>query len=185
MKNLYIFYLLFIIISCKIEEGEKFDRFIFIQSFYPDITNYIFNSEEPFVKHGFFEKDESITSSGEYTYKWANQDQNTYVNLKHFLQEPDEKGYRNFTIYDSLYINIYSNEKTGSSFIIELDCQEREPDSESSLTKTYISYYLLMNFKGWKEFQIPLSEFSKKYFPVLTKVTELSFHSNEGTKFQL
>ena len=97
--------------------------------------------------------------------------------MKDFLPEPDEKGYRDFTIYDSLYINIYSNEKTGSSFLIELECQEREPDSESSSTKAYISYFLLMNFKGWKEFKIPLSEFSKKYSADITKVTGLSFHS--------
>ena len=81
---------------------KKADRLTFVQSFYPEYVNYIFNAEDEYVKHGFFQKDENITNSGKYSYKWANQDQNTYIKLDQFLPDPDEKGYRDFTIYDSL-----------------------------------------------------------------------------------
>lgn len=178
MKNLCVFSLLFIYIICINLEDKKVDRLTFLQSYDQDLTNYIFNAEEEFVKHGFFEKDETITRSGKYTYKWANQDKNTYVNLDGFLPERNENGYIDFTVYDSLYINIYSKEKTGSTFIIVLNCQERESNAQSSSKNSYISYYLAMNFKGWKEFKIPLSEFSKKYSPELSKVTGLTFHSS-------
>ena len=177
MKYAFILFLFYAIISLSTLKENKDDRLTFVQTFEPEKVNYIFNAEDEFVKHGFFEKDEKITNSGKFSYKWANQDQNTYIKLDQFLPEPNEKGYRDFTIYDSLYINIYSEKKTGSTFIIVLNCQERQPDSQSSSTTTYISYYFRINFKGWKEFKIPLSEFSKNYSPDLTKVTSLIFNS--------
>ena len=177
MKRFYIFSLTFMFVSLINLEAQNPDRLTFVQSFYPEYTNYIFNAEEDYVKHGFFEKDEEIKYSGQYSYKWANQDKNTYINLAQFLPEPGQNGYRDFNIYDSLYINIYSKEKTSSTFIIVVNCQEREPDSKSSSTNSYISYYITMNFKGWKQFKIPFSEFTKNYSPDISKVTSVCFHS--------
>ena len=182
MKYFYILSIFLLIISFSTSIEKKADRLTFVQSFYPEYVNYIFNAEDEYVKHGFFQKDENITNSGKYSYKWANQDQNTYIKLDQFLPDPDEKGYRDFTIYDSLYINIYSEQKTGSTFIIALNCQEREPDSESSSKNAYISFLLKMNFKGWKEFKIPFSEFTKNFSPDLSKVTSLCFHSKGWNK---
>ena len=173
----FLFFLFLILhIGCKIENQQKY-RLTYVQSFYPENTLYLFNSEEEFIKHGFFEKDEKIYSSGKYSYKWANQDKNTYINLVNFLPEPNEKNYRDFSIYDSLYINIYSKKKTGSTFIIIINCQEREPDSVSSSTNAYISYLVTMNFKGWKEFKINFADFSKNYSPDITKVTSVIFNT--------
>ena len=129
MKLLNFLFLILFFTFCKNLENTKKDRLTFIQTFDPEYIHYIFNSEEDFVKHGFFEKDEKIYNSGKYSYKWANQDKNTYINLVNFLPEPNEKGYRDFSIYDSLYINIFSKKKTGSTFIIIINCQERDPDS--------------------------------------------------------
>ena len=175
-KNLFLI-LIFKIIFCRNLKSQEEERLTFVHSFYPELTNYIFNSEEEYVKHGFFEKDETITSSGKFSYKWANPDKNNYINLVNFLPKPNENGYRDFSIYDSLFINIYSKEKTSSTFIIVLNCQERQPDSISSSTNAYISYLVTINFKGWKEFKIPFREFNKNYSPDITKVTSLSFHS--------
>ena len=177
MKRFYIFSLTFMFVSLINLEAQKPDRLTFVQSFYPEYTNYIFNAEEDYVKHGFFEKDEEIKFSGQYSYKWANQDKNNYINLSQFLPEPDQNGYRDFNIYDSLYINIYSKEKTSSTFIIALNCQERQPDSKSSSKNAYLSYYVTMNFKGWKQFKIPFTEFTKNYSPDIRKVTSLCFHA--------
>ena len=177
MKKFYFLFLTFITASCLNLENQKSERLTFTQSFYPEYTNYIFNAEEEYIKHGFFEKDEKIISSGKYSYKWANQEKNTYINLGDFLPSPDENGYRDFTIFDSLYINIYSEEKTSSTFLVALNCQETVPDSKSSSTVAYLSYLVTMNFKGWKEFKIPFTDFSKKNLPDLTKVTGLCFHS--------
>ena len=123
---------------------EISDRLTFVQSFYPEFTAYIFNSEKDYIKHGFFEKDETITYSGKYSYKWANQDKNTYINLENFLPAA-QNNYRDFSIYDSVYINIYSEEKTSSTFIIALNCQELD-----SWKNAYFYYYVTMNFKGRK-----------------------------------
>ena len=167
--------IVFIIISLYKSENvkqEKPDRLTFVQTFDPKYTNYIFNSEEEFVKHGFFEKDEKITKSGKYSYKWADQEKNSYVDLDQFLPEPDENGYRDFTEFDSLYITIYSEEKTSSTFIIALNCQEVEPTRNA-----YFYYYVTMGFKGWKELKISLKEFTKNNNPDLSKVTGLKFHS--------
>ena len=177
MKILYIFSLFLISITCINLNDNKINRLTFKQTYYPDLTNYIFNAEEEFVKHGFFERDERITSSGEYSYKWANPDKNNYIKLDQFLPEKNKNGYIDFTIYDSLYINIYSKQKTGATFNIVLYCQEREPDSQSSSPNAYINYLFIMNFKGWKEFKIPFSEFSKNYSPDITKVTSLIFQT--------
>ena len=175
MKKLFSFLIVFFIISFYKSENliqEKPDRLTFFQTFDPEYMNYIFNSEEKFVKHGFFVKDEKITKSGKYSYKWANQEKNSYVNLDQFLPEPDENGYRDFTEFDSLYITIYSEEKTSSTFIIALNCQEVKPTRNA-----YFYYYVTMGFKGWKELKISLKEFTKVYNPDLSKVTGLKFYS--------
>ena len=172
MKNIYIFFLIFIIPFCKTLKEEKPDRLIVTQSFDPKYTLYIFDSEKDFIKHGFFEKDEKITKSGTFSYKWANQDQHTFINLTSFMPEPDADGYRDFSIYDSIYINIYSEEKTSSTFIIALNCQLLDNGKNA-----YFYYYVTMNFKGWKELKIPISEFTKNTSPDLKKVSSLCFHS--------
>ena len=106
MKNEFFLILLIFICFCKNLREQKPDRLTFVQSFYPEDTYYIFNAEEEFVKHGFFEKDETVTNSGKYSYKWANQDKNTYVDLGNFLPQPDENGFRDFSNIDSLYITL-------------------------------------------------------------------------------
>ena len=123
MKNIYILFLILFIPFCKTLREDKPDRIIVTESFDPKNVLYVFDAEKDFVKHGFFEKDEKITKSGKYSYKWAKQDQNTYIDLTSFLSEPDENGYRDFSNFDSIYINIYSEEKTSSTFIIALNCQ--------------------------------------------------------------
>ena len=172
MKNIYILFLILFIPFCKTLREDKPDRIIVTESFDPKNVLYVFDAEKDFVKHGFFEKDEKITKSGKYSYKWAKQDQNTYIDLTSFLSEPDENGYRDFSNFDSIYINIYSEEKTSSTFIIALNCQPLDNGKNA-----YFYYYVTMNFKGWKEFKIPISEFTKNTSPDLTKVTSLCFHS--------
>ena len=82
-----------------------------------------------------------------------------YINLGEFLPSPDKNGYRNFTIYNSLYINIFSEEKTNSTFLVTLNCQERNPDSKSSSTVSYISYFVTINFKDGKNLKSHLQIF--------------------------
>ena len=153
--------------------GQKADRLSLVQSFYPEYTQYIFNSEEEYIKHGFFQKDETITSSGKYSYKWENPESNNYINLEQFLPKADANGHRDFSIYDSLYINIYSKEKSSSTFIVALNCQYIESLSKNA----YFYYYVKMNFKGWKEFKISLRDFIKSNDPDINKVTSLYFSS--------
>ena len=172
MRKIYILLLIFNLSICKNLGEEKKDRITFVQSFYPEYTAYIFNSEEEYVKHGFFQKDETITNSGKYSYKWEKQDQNSYISLTQFLPQTDENGFRDFSIYDSLYIKIYSEQKTGSTFIVALNCQLLENGKNA-----YFYYYVTMNFKGWKELKISLKEFTKVNSPDLTKVTSLYFNS--------
>ena len=172
MKNFYLFFII-LFAFCKNLRENKPDRLTFIQSFYPEYTNYIFNSEEEFIKHGFFIKDEIITSSGKYSYKWENPETNKYINLDSFLPPPDENGFRDFSIYDSLYINIYSEEKTSSTFIVALNCQY----VESLKKNAYFYYYVTMNFKGWKQLKISIKEFTKSNGPNISQVTGLAFHS--------
>ena len=175
MKNIFIFLIAFIYISFSKNKNlneQKPDRISFIQTFYPEYTNYIFNSEEEFIKHGFFQKEEKIIRSGKYSYKWANQDKNSYINLAQFLPQPDENGYRDFSNFDSLYITIYSKEKTSSTFIVALYCQQVEPTRNA-----YFYYYVTMDFKGWKELKISLKDFTKSNNPDLTKVTGLIFNT--------
>ena len=70
----------------------------------------------------FLKRMKKLQNRGKYSYKWAKQNQNTYINLTTFLPEPDENGYKDFSNFDSIYINIYSEEKTSSTFIIALNC---------------------------------------------------------------
>ena len=172
MRKIYLLLLIFNLSLCKNLVEQKPNRITFVQSFYPEYTAYIFNSEEEYVKHGFFQKDETITSSGKYSYKWEKQDQNSYISLTQFLPQADENGYRDFSIYDFLYIKIYSEQKTSSTFIVALNCQPLENGKNA-----YFYYYVTMNFKGWKELKISLKEFTKVNSPDLTKVTSLNFHS--------
>ena len=172
MKAIFILFIMFINSFSRNLREEVPDRLTLVQSFDPEYTAYIFNSEEEYIKHGFFEKDETITYSGKYSYKWANQDQNTYINLEKFLPGTAQNGYRDFSIYDSIYINIYSKEKTSSTFIIALNCQETDTGKNA-----YFYYYVTMNFKGWKELKININEFTKNSSPDLKKVTSLCFHS--------
>lgn len=152
--------------------AQKPDRLEFVQTFDTNFVHYIFNAEEDYVKHGFFEKDENIKSSGKFSYKWAKQDQNTYINLSPFLPEPNENEYIDFSMYDHIYINIYSEKKTSSTFIIALNCQVLNNGKNA-----YFYYYVSMNFEGWKELKIRISEFTKNSSPDLSKVTSLCFHS--------
>ena len=64
---------------CLNLKGDKPDRLTFVQTYDPNYIHYVFNAEEEYVKHGFFEKNEEITLSGKYSYKWEKQDQNTYI----------------------------------------------------------------------------------------------------------
>ena len=173
MRKLYLIFFILFSFCNNLREEQK-DRLRFSQSFYPEYTNYIFNSEEEYTKHGFFIKDEIITYSGKYPYKWENPDKNKYLNLDQFLPKPDANGYRDFSIYDSLYINIYSEEKTSSTFIVALNCQYIESLSKNA----YFYYYVTMNFKGWKQLKISLKEFTKSNGPNIAQVTGLAFHSS-------
>lgn len=98
--------------------------------------------------------------------------QNTYINLTSLFRNLDENGYWDFSIYDYLYINIYSEEKTSSTFIVALNCQEIDEGKN-----VYFYYYVTMNFKGWKELKISLSEYTKNNSHDLSKLTSLCFHS--------
>ena len=173
MKNFYVIFFILILPFCTNLKEEKPDRISFIQSFDPENTLYIFDSEKDYVKHGAFEKDEKIIYSGKYSYKWANQDKNNYIDLTQFIPNPDANGYRDLSKYDSLYINIYSKEKTSSTFIMAISCQKIGNDNNA-----YYYYYITMNFKGWKELKISFSEFTdNNYMPDLTKVTHFYFNS--------
>ena len=172
-KYFNIIFLILFLPFCTSLREEKPDRISFVQSFDPENTVYIFDSEKDYVKHGFFEKDERITYSGKYSYKWANQDKNNYIDLTGFLPSPNVDGYRDFSKYDSLYINIYSKEKTYSTFIMALECQKMDNGNPA-----YYYYYVTMSFKGWKELKISFSEFTdNNSIPDLTKVTRLYFSS--------
>ena len=62
MKYAFILFLFYAIISLSTLKENKDDRLTFVQTFEPEKVNYIFNAEDEFVKHGFFEKDEKITN---------------------------------------------------------------------------------------------------------------------------
>ena len=56
MRKIYLLLLIFNLSLCKNLVEQKPNRITFVQSFYPEYTAYIFNSEEEYVKHGFFSK---------------------------------------------------------------------------------------------------------------------------------
>ena len=69
-------------------------------------------------------------------------DQNTYINSTSLFPNLDENGYWDFSIYYYLYINIYSEEKTSSTFIVALNCQEIDGSKN-----VYFYYYVYNEFQ--------------------------------------
>ena len=172
------FIFIFTLIHCKEKNTElKNERLTYKTTIDKDNSFYIINTSNEYQTITNLQKDELIINSGEYTYKWANQDSLTNIYFTSLLPKPDSKGYRDFSIYDEIFLKLYSPKATFSTFIIVIYCQEREPDEISSSTRHYIKYIIKIDFKGWKEFVIPLKSFDIGYSPDITKVTGVNLRS--------
>ena len=180
-NNFYavIFFVLsFIFGNCKKILSElNNNRLTYKTTIDKDNSFYIINTSNEYQTIQNLQKDELIIDSGDYTYRWSNQDSITSINLSSFLPKADSSGYRDFSIYDAIFLKLYSPKETLSTFIIVILCQEREPDEISPSTRHYIKYTVKINFKGWKEFIIQLNSFDIGYSPDITKVTGILLYS--------
>ena len=177
IKNNIIFFILsFSLFNCK-EIISELNRLTYKTIIDKDNSFYIINTENEYKIIKNLQKDEIIKYSGDYTYKWANQDSLTYFNLDSLLPKSDSKGYRDFSIYDSIFIKLYSSISTISTFMLVIYCQERQPDQISTMTKHYFRSTVTINFKGWKEILIKFSDLDIGYSPDITKVTGISIIS--------
>ena len=165
------------LISSKEQSLKENERITFSESYDKDNAYYLINTENDYKEIKQLKKDEYITRSGAYSYKWERQDIN-----KSFYIMPIKTGtniYTDMSIYDSIYLNIYSKYKTNSEFIILIHCQERTPDYITTFMKyAYASYKIRINFKGWKQFKIKLSAFSTTYDPDFKRVSSIQLGSS-------
>ena len=171
-KSIIILNLL-LIANLKEEQSKDLkERLTYEQTYDKDNTYFLINTEDEYKEINKLKKDENIKYSGTYTYKWERQDIN-----RSFYIMPMKTGtniYTDMSIYDSIYLNIYSKYKTHSEFIILIHCQERNPDYITTFMKyAYASYKISINFKGWKQFKINLSAFSTMYEPDFSRVSSI------------
>ena len=106
-----------------------------------------------------------ITKSASHSAYWGNQTKNTKIS---FNGVP-----RDFSKYIQLEMWIYSAKATNSKFIMVLHCDQVESSGAS--------YYYIMNqvdWKGWKNFTIPLSSLNISRSAKLTQVNNISFYSS-------
>ena len=107
MKNFKLSILILFIFSFEtmskimLATHEDDERLTYKETFDEQRTHYIINTEESYQTLSKFTKDEQITSSGKYTYKWSEQDKNSYIDLKSKLPSPGSSGYVDFTIYET------------------------------------------------------------------------------------
>ena len=177
-----IFILVVVIFLSKsmIDNQNINKRLTYKEEFDKDNTYYILNSENQYKTIKNLEKSELIKNSSSYTYEWSNHISKTNVNLKTFLPPGDSEGYRDMTKYDSIYLNMYSKNKIGSTIVLIIECQKREQDSISTRKVCYKSYKIPINFSGWKEIKIPFTSLSDYFGADLSKVSGLYFNSNGG-----
>jgi hypothetical protein len=165
------------LISNKEPSLKENERITFSESYDKNNAYYLINTENDYKEIKQLKKDEYVTSSGTYSYKWERQDIN-----KSFYIMPIKSGtelYNDMTKYDSIYLNIYSKYKTQSEFIIIINCQERNPDYITSFMKyAYASHKIRINFVGWKKFNIKLKAFSTMYDPDFSRVSSVELKSS-------
>ena len=165
-------------INSKEEFLNAVKRLTYKETFDPDNTYYILNTENEYKTIKNLEKNELITNSSTYTYEWSDHITKTYINLKDSLPKGDSDGYRDMTKYDFIYLNVYSKNNIGSKIVIVIECQKREPDEISQMKVCYKSYIIPINWSGWKEIKIPYSSFSDGYGADLSKVSSLIINSS-------
>ena len=126
-------------INSKEEFLNAVKRLTYKETFDLDNTYYILNTENEYKAIKNLEKNELITNSSTYTYEWSDHTTKTYINLKDSLPKGDSDGYRDMTKYDFIYLNMYSKNKIGSTIVLIIECQKREPDSISAMKVCYKS----------------------------------------------
>ena len=173
-----VFVLLFLSVN-SLEEGQKnIKRLTYKETFDPENSYYVLNTEDEYKTIKNLEKSELIKNSSTYTYEWNDHETKQYLNLKDLLPPGDSEGYRDMTKYDFIYLNIYSKNNIGSKIIIVIECQKRTPDEISQMKVCYKNYIIPINFEGWKEIKIPYSILGDGYGGDLTKVSSLIINSN-------
>ena len=155
-------------------------RLIYKDSFDEDYTHILLNTQEEYKEIKNLKKSENYTNSSLYIYEWSNHPKNTYVPLSEYLPKGDSEGYRDLTIYDTIYLNIFSKRTVLTKITLVIKCQKRTPDEISDMDVAYKSVKILINFEGWKEFKIPLSSLDDSYGANLTTVSGFIFYANWG-----
>ena len=179
MKLFSLIFSTLIFMTISLEEFQIINkRLTYKESFDPDNTYYVLNSQDQYKKVKNLEMKEIITNSSSYSYEWSDHVTKTYISLKDFLPPGDSEGYRDMTKYDFIYINVYSKNNIGSKIILVIECQKREPDSRSAMKVTYKSHIFPINFVGWKEIKIPYNILNDGYGADLSKVSGLILNSN-------
>ena len=175
MFYLFIISTLLFSINSKEEELNRFcKRLEYQDKFNPKMTHYLLDSRNNYEAIKGLEKNEIIRNSSSYSYGWIDHIKYTKIDLKNYLPPADEYGYRDMTKYDYLNLNIYSKKNTGSKIVLLIYCQKRKPDLVSSMKIAYKRYTLNIDFSGWKEINIPISNFADGYFADLKRVSGFS-----------
>ncbi len=108
---------------------------------------------------------QKYTKGTSYSARWNNQNAITTIQFGKVLR--DWSDYVNFEMW------VYSEKATNSQFIIVASC-----DQEMASGESYRSYFVTVDWEGWKLVKIPLNSFSKNREGSLAKVNSLRFQSS-------
>ena len=75
--------------------------------------------------------------------------------------------------YDTLCFSVYSEQATDSVVQLRLNCPSELQGSNAMAP--YFRFSISINFEGWKDFSISISDMSGNYNPTTTRLTSLSF----------
>jgi len=78
------------------------------------------------------------------------------------------------TGYDALVINVYSENATGATFTLCINCQRNNVEGKTA----YRKYEAAIDWTGWKQIVIPINEMQPAYSPDLKQVSSLIWNAN-------
>ena len=172
---LFLFIHIFQITSKAIlSTHEDDERLIYNETLNEKKMRYLINTKNDYQEIYSFTKDEVIKNSSTYSYKWSNLDKNKYIDLTSKLRRSGSSGSIDISMYDAVYLKLYSPKKIVSTICIVFYC---ETTDQNKTLNSYIIYKVFNWFRGWKEIIIPFSNFVHKNSPDITKVTKVHLSS--------
>ena len=178
MNKYFLIVLFYLYISSKSEGTSSNQRLTFKEIIDEENTFYLLDTKQEYKEIKNLIMNDTYTNSSTYSYEWSNHPKRAGFNLNNYLPPGDSDGYRDFTKYDTLYINMYSKRMVDTKIIIIIGCQKRQPDETSDMPYAYKNYKIPINFVGWKQIKLNLQIFEDGYAADLTKVSRFEVTSN-------